>query len=520
MTEKRLYLDQIKQCRGLPKTEQKKLAELLDVWKTKLNRNQLKTRYYEAKEGLKNLGIAIPKEFEDIDTVIGWPAKAVDYLAVRSIFDGYVYEGGDNAALERIMADNRLKLGYRQAVTSELVNSCACGTVGRGGKGEPEVVVNFHSAETSAFLWNYRKKRIDWGLVVSDLKTDYRRGRVEPECVMLHSDTDVWEIRKESGSWVARRFPHVMGRPLMEVLAYSPSLKRPFGKSRITRTVMSLTDCAVRSRLRAELGSEFYTTPQKYLLGADDEAFEKPKWESYIGYIFLAGKDEDGDVPQYGQLPQATMQPHTEYMKDLAAQFAGETCVPMSALGVVHDNPASAEAIYAAKEDLIIEAQNLNEVNGDAMATLAKMALCVAQNKPFSALTDEERAITAHFKNPAMPSVVSQADAMVKICSVAPWVSETEVFLEEIGFDDATRKRLLSDKAKIEAMAMLRQQMAQPDDKPREATMYETASIIKSYRSNRVTRNDAIRLLKRVGIDGDEAGELLDDVGDGDGDAS
>ena len=31
-----LYLDQIKQCRGLPKAEQKKLCELLDVWKRKL----------------------------------------------------------------------------------------------------------------------------------------------------------------------------------------------------------------------------------------------------------------------------------------------------------------------------------------------------------------------------------------------------------------------------------------------------------------------------------------------------
>ncbi len=516
MTEQRLYLDQIKQCRGLPKAEQRKLAELLDVWKLKLSRNQLKTRYYEAKEGLKNLGIAIPSEFEDIDTVIGWPAKAVDYLAARSIFDGYVYDGAENADLERIMADNRLKLGYRQAVTSELVNSCSCGTVGRGGPGEPEVVVNFHSAETSAFLWNHRKKRIDWGLVVSDLKADYRRGRLEPECVMLHSDTDVWEIRREGGSWVARRHPHVMGRPLMEVLAYSPSLKRPFGKSRITRAVMSLTDCAVRSRLRAELGSEFYTTPQKYLLGADDEAFDKPKWESYIGYIFLAGKDEDGDVPQYGQLPQATMQPHTEYMRDLAAQFAGETCVPMSALGVVHDNPASAEAIYAAKEDLIIEAQNLNEVNGDAMATLAKMALCVAQNKPMSALTGEERAIAAHFRNPAMPSVVSQADAMVKVCSVAPWVAETEVFLEEIGFDDATRKRLLSDKAKIEAKAMIAQQMAQPEEKPREATMYELSSVIKSYRSGRVTRADALKMLSKIGIDGDEAESVLSEGDDGD----
>lgn len=515
----RIYLDQIKQCRGLTKAEKEKLGELLDVWKRKLTRNRLRTQYYEGKEGLKNLGIAIPEEFEDIDTVIGWPAKAVDYLAVRSIFDGFVCEG-DSAALGRIVAENRLKTSYRQAAQSQLMHCCAFGTVGRGEAGEPEVVVNFHSAETSAALWNYRKKRIDWGLVVSDFAYDARNGRMEPKCVMLHSDYAVHEITKEGGNWIARKKPHPMGRPLMEPMPYSPSLKRPFGKSRISRTVMSLTDCAVRSRLRAELGSEFYTTPQKYLLGADDEAFDKPKWQAYIGHIFTAGKDEDGDVPQFGQLPQATMQPHTEYMRDLAAQFAGETCVPMSALGVVHDNPASAEAIYAAKEDLIIEAQNMNEVNGDALATLAKMALCIAQNKPFSELTPDEQSIAAHFKNPAMPSVVSQSDAMVKICSVAPWVAQTEVFLEELGFDDATRKRLMREKAKIEAQAMIAKQMAQPEEKPKEATMYETASVVKSYRSGRVTRNDALRLLAKAGVSDEEAAEILDDSGDGDGDAS
>jgi len=514
----RLYLDQIKQCRGLTKAEAEKLKELLDVWRKKLTRNRLRTQYYEGKEGLKNLGIAIPEEFEDIDTVIGWPSKAVDYLASRSIFDGFVYEG-ENEELERIVAENRLPTIYRQATQSQLTHCCSFGTVGRGEAGEPDIVINFHSAETSSALWNYRKKRIDWGLVVSDFVVD-KNGRTEPKCVMMHSDYAVFVIEKKAGSWVATKMPHPMGRPLMEPLPFCPSLKRPFGKSRITRTVMSLTDCAIRSRLRAELGSEFYTTPQKYLLGADDDDFDKPKWQAYIGYIFTAGKDDDGDTPKYGQLPQATMQPHTEYMRDLAAQFAGETCVPMSALGVVHDNPASAEAIYAAKEDLIIEAQNLNEVNGDALSTLAKMALCILQNKPYSALTKEEHSIAAHFKNPAMPSVVSQSDAMVKICSVAPWVAETEVFLEELGFDDATRKRLLSDKAKLEAKAMIAQQMAQPEEKPKEATMYETASVVKSYRSGRVTRKDALRLLAKAGVGDEEAVEILDDSGDSDGDAS
>ena len=50
------------------------------------------------------------------------------------------------------------------------------------------------------------------------------------------------------------------------------------------------------------------------------------------------------------------MQPHIDYMRSLAARFSGETNVPLSELGMVTDNPASAEAVYAAKESMIVDA--------------------------------------------------------------------------------------------------------------------------------------------------------------------
>lgn len=510
-----MYLDEIKDCTGLYDDEREKLSELIDTWHAKLERNKLKTCYYEAKEVIKNLGIAIPEEFEDVEIACGWPAKAVDYLAARSIFDGFVYPGEDDDALERIVDDNDLVIAYNQAVTSELTNSCAFATVGKGGPGEPDVVINFYTAETATALWNYRKKRIDWGLVVTDLKRNPKTGSVEPRQVIMHSDTHVYVITKaEDEVWRSVRARHNMGRPMMEVLAYKPSIKRPFGKSRISRTVMSLTDRAMRTGLRAEIGSEFYTSPQKYLLGASDDDFDKDRWTAYIGHIFTATKDEDGDTPKFGQLPQASMQPHTEYMRDLAAQFAGETNVPISSLGVIHDNPASAEAMYAAKEDLILDAKDLNLVNGKALCRIARMALCIAQGKPMGELTDDERAIDAHFVNPATPSVVSQANAMVQACTPAPWIAETEVYLEELGFDDPTRKRLMRDKRAMEAKSMMAQIAQQPKANGHEATMYEIANILKSYRSGKISRMNAITLFDRIGIEEDEAKAMLYDAGD------
>ena len=60
---------------------------------------------------------------------------------------------------------------------------------------------------------------------------------------------------------------------------------------------------------------------------------------------------------------------------------------------------------------LVAMAEQLNAGNGDSLRTIALMALAVANSTTLDALSDEQRAIVAHFKNPAMPSVAATADA-------------------------------------------------------------------------------------------------------------
>ena len=153
------------------------------------------------------------------------------------------------------------------------------------------------------------------------------------------------------------------------------------------------------------------------------------------------GQTEDGTTPTFGQLSQGSMQPHTDYMRALAARFSGETNVPVSQLGVIHDNPSSAEAITQANEPLIMEVTDLNEGNGEALVTIAKMALAIANDATLDAY--DELQIAANFKNPLMPSIASQADAMVKIASVVPEFAATEVFWEQLGFGEDMRQKVV-----------------------------------------------------------------------------
>ena len=443
---------------GLRPGDAQTVRDLCETYRRRLARNYLRRGYYLMHRRPRELGIAVPPHLRRLEQVVGWPAKAVDSLANRSQFDGFVTaDDSTTDALAGVVLDNSLKRLYRQAVKSELQCCCAFLTVTAGDEGEPPVIVSAHPATAAAAVWDEHMRRIKAGMVVVDRDARPRRGD-EPTWVDVFTDEAVIRIKRDgtTRNWAAEYVWHSMGRPLMVPMAHEATLERPFGKSRISRAVMNITDDAMRASVRSEISAEFFTSPQKYLLGAEADALgSMSKWDAYIGNIFAVSKDADGDTPQFGQLSQGSMQPHIDYMRALAARFSGETNVPLSELGVVTDNPSSAEAIYAAKEALVIDAQNLNADNGEALRDVAIMALAVKDGTDYATVAGAGLAVQAKVRNPAMPSVVSQSDAMVKMISVLPWLAESDVALEELGFSDDQIQRLRSDRAKSQSRALV-----------------------------------------------------------------
>lgn len=421
----------------MPEEYRDMIVDALGLWRAKLARNLLRYRYYNGKNVLKDFGISIPPSLLNVETVVGWPQKAVDSMAVRCRFDGFKSPDPEvQAMLDGISKRSRLNVKFRQATESTLIHSCSFATVTLDVDGKPRV--DFYSAERAAARWDDVAGRIAYGIVIDE----FDKGN--PTMLTLYAaDVVIRAWDTTSGYWDWSYVPIGMGRPTMVSLSYRPTFAKPFGQSRITRAVMSITDSAVREALRTEISAEFFTSPQKYLLGADRDAFEQTtKWEAYIGNIFAVGRDENGDLPEFGQLSQGSMQPHTDYMRSLAARFSGETNVPISTLGVIHDQPASAEAIYAANEPLIIECEDFNEGARDSLRTLALMALAAEVDAPIADLDDRYRDFTVNFANPAMPSIVSQTDAMVKLAAVVPGFAGTDTFWEQIGFSEDMRKKV------------------------------------------------------------------------------
>lgn len=445
---------------GLGPEEQRMLQKLLDVYQNASIKNAQKEKYYEGKIPLieVNLGIALPVGLAGLEIGCSWGAKTVDVLAGRSMFDGFVGESGEELEeLKRIVQDNNLVAEYPKACRDELKIGCAFATL--SADDDIRCRIRFHSANSAAAVWDGEKGRIAYGMAVVDTVPDDKM-MWTPSLINLYTDTDIWVLRQSGQIWTAERHPHKMGRPLMEPLIYNPTSTKPFGQSRIKEPIRRLIQGYVRTIANATIGLEFSTAPQKYLLGVTDDQYDaliNQKFKQYVGNILASTTNpETGEKPTFGQLPQGSINPHVQMVRVLATQFSAATGLTVTDTGVVNDaNPTSSDAILAQSQTLVSMAEQLNARNGDSLRTIALMALAIANNTTLNELTDAQRSIVAHFKNPAMPSVAVTADAAIKIASVRPEFGATDTFLEMIGFDQADIRRIRAQEVRERGLAVL-----------------------------------------------------------------
>lgn len=452
----------IQTVKGLTTDELLKLQALLSVYDYHIVPNQEKARYYEGHISLSevNLGIALPRGMRGLEVGCEWGRKCVDVLASRSMFDGFVGSNGEvNETLQRILEGNRLVAEYDKSTKDELKFGCTFITL--SADAELGCKIRFHSPMTAAALWSGEKGRIDCGLAIIDTVPDEKyKNTWTPSKLNMYTDDAIIVLDKERAGWKATRFPHRMGRPLMVPMVWNATSDKPFGSSRIKEPIRRLIQGYVRTLANASIGLEFSTSPQKYLMGVSDDQFDEimsDKFKQYVGSI-IAGttNPENGEKPTFGQLPQGTITPHVNMIRILATQFSAATGLTVTDTGVVNDaNPTSSDAILAQSQTLVLMAEQLNASNGGALKTVALMAQAIAKNTNIEGLTDEERDVIAHFKNPAMPSVSVTADAAIKIASSRPAFADTDTFLEMIGFGQADIRRIKAQEQRARGQLVL-----------------------------------------------------------------
>ena len=455
-------INKIMDVQGLPAAEMSMLSELMDIFNANAYKNYVKNQYYEGKISLNdvNLGIALPDGMSRLEIGCAWGAKTVDVLAARSVFDGFVgMNGYDIEELDKVVLDNSLIAEYDKACRDELKYGCTFATL--SADDSIKCKIRFHSPRTAAAKWDGEKGRIACGMAIIDTRpSNDPEIDWEPSHVNLYTDDAIWELRSNGVYWTATRHPHRMRRPLMEPLIWNATSDKPFGRSRIKEPVRRLIQGYVRTIANATIGLEFATTPQKYLLGVTDEQFDaviNQKFKQYVGSILASTTNpETGEKPSFGQLPQGNIAPHVEMVRVLSTQFSAATGLSVTDTGVVNDaNPTSSDAILAQTKTLVGMAEQLNKNNAVSLRTIGLMALAIINRTTMEALSEDEQAIMAHFKNPSMPNIAATTDAALKIASARPEFAGTDVFLEMVGFDKSDVARIKAQEARQRGISVL-----------------------------------------------------------------
>lgn len=447
-------------------------AELWKTWDAKRPRNLIRSAYYDMHGMLKDFGISIPPRMRRTDVAVGWIGRGVHALADRSILEGFVTPttdaepGDDVLGIDELMIDNDFAVEFPQATVSSCIHACSFITVGLGDvdAGEPKVMIRPRAADDSAATWDSRRRRISGFLAIVESDKDGR-----PTMLDFYTPERVYTLTRAARSvWKTEVRDHGAGEVPVSVLRYKPSLKRPLGRSRITRAAMYYTDAAVRTILRGEVSAEYYSAPEYWLFGANVQDFiGDDRWSAVLGRIKALDIEEQEEKPELTRFEGSSPTPHTEQLRMFATLYAGEMGLSLSQLGIVQDNPASADAMYAAKEDLITDARHANLVWG--RGAVKAMQLAVRMRDDLTEPTTELKRLSAQFTDPAIVSPSAAADAFTKRAAVIPGFASSAVGLESAGL---TREQIIRFQAELRRASAgsivqaLRAQQASPGTEP------------------------------------------------------
>ena len=393
--------------------------------KLNLRKARVKTRYsyYEMKHIAKDFRISTPPDLQYWMGTLGWCGKAVDSLADRISFREF---DNDVLNMNEIFNLNNRDVMIDSAVLGALISSCDFIYISADQDGFPRLRVIDGSHATG--ILDPITNMLTEGYAVLEFDDN---DNPLLEAHFLRGETIFYQ-RGRIVEAVSNDAPY----PLLVPIINKPDAKRPFGHSRISRACMSIMDSAIRTVKRSEIAAEFYSYPQKYILGMDESAEQMDKWRATMSSMLRIDKDGEGQHPVVGQFTTVSMTPHSEQLRMFAGLFASETGLTLDDLGFPSQNPSSSEAIKSSHESLRLAARKTQKTIGVGLLNTGYLAACVRDKTPYlrSRVYDTKLKWDPIFEpDAAALSVIG--DGAIKINQAVPGFFDAETLKDLTGID-------------------------------------------------------------------------------------
>lgn len=443
--------------------------------------NRLLKAYYEGNIWLNKIGFSVPPRMKEFQTVVGWPAIIVDVIEERLKWKGWfdlsildepqqeqeidldpnadpledipepvTVDAATQKFFDDVFLDNCLEAEAPMVHLDALIFGCGFVAVGTRDPADLEKtpLVTTESTELTTGIYDPQKRRLTSGVV---FRTD-DEGNIMTAALMKLDETIYLKRNSVGGYWsVTEKDPHNLGRLPLVPFINRPMGSRRSGRSEITRPIRGYTDIGVRTILGMETNREFFSAPQRYVLGATEDDFHDeagnkiPGWQSIIGRIWGIGRNEDGELPEVGEFTPAPSRPYLEQIQGLSQLVAADGAVPQTYLGFMSDNPASADSIRALESRLIKRSERRITSFGWSWGEVGRLCWMMKNS------TRDLPRLDTDWGNPATPTMQADADWAIKLITAKVLSPNSTIARNRLNFSKSEQAIIEQENRRQEA---------------------------------------------------------------------
>lgn len=396
--------------------------------------------YYRQNYRTMMPGIVSARIQQEIVGVVGWARIVIESLHERINFTGW-----DVPELREVYRSNRLASVSSSIHLDTLIYGCSYVSVTAGDTsvGEPEVLVRGHHAKSTYGVTNNRT-----GLLESAITVD-RVDNFSPTAVTLWLKDAIISAEKINGAWkIVSSQDHSLGRvPLVKIVNDS-AISKSGGSSEITPSIRWAIQDAVRAYTSQTVNREFFSFPQRYIVGLNDQQMMDENnnpvdpWKIIAGAIWSVPNyraDDEADEavhealeekpvkPEIGQFEPLGAGPYGQQITGLALAVAAEAGIPSSYLGVQTSNPTSADAIRQLESRLTRKVRSRISHFIPAWEEVGLLALMILGK-------EIEETPSTQWENPETETLAATTDAITKMVASGVVSPTSEVVLKRLGF--------------------------------------------------------------------------------------
>ena len=429
---------------------------LIDRMKRDLDQNatndERMLRYYQGRQRIEQLGMAIPESMRRFLVVVNWPRVVVDTIEHRQNVRSLILPGEETAdpQLRAIWDASNLDAHVKMFNRDRMIYGRAYMSVGSNESNPSLPYVRVESPREMTALVDVRTEQV---VAAARFYGTDDNGQTPTNVTLYLADQTVWVEKRTDGKWVeVERDVHMLGAVPIVMHLNRRMSNGWVGESQMS-DVIPLTDSAVRTFTNLQFVIEAHGAPRKFMTGVEQKDFigadgkPIPQWEAYFDAIHMLTNPN----AKVGQLEAASVSNFETAVNLYGKQAATVTGFPARYFGLHTTNPPAEGAIRADEAQLIESVEGQNVEVGMTLGWVGGLALRFATGEWV-----EGNRVRVDFFDPSTPTIAQREDALAK--RRAAGVLSREGYWDELGWSEARKAKERAYFA-AEAMDPLMQQI-------------------------------------------------------------